>query len=169
MRLCFRLSTYILYTLVESTQSFTSSYLAGPEYTSSLNHIQVLGTHCLRPCTVFTMLLGSLGLLMATALPLALAQSQCSATQKCPASAPCCSEYGFCGTAGSTYCQQGCEPLRTLSLGSLGRVPAVQNAETTRRLQYPHVMSSEPAVQVAVHQLPRQSRPTTVERDAVQW
>ncbi|KAJ1311229.1 hypothetical protein OPQ81_009729 [Rhizoctonia solani] len=34
----------------------------------------------------------------------------CNATTPCPASAPCCSEFGFCGT-GSQFCLGGCNPL----------------------------------------------------------
>jgi len=34
----------------------------------------------------------------------------CNSTSPCPASAPCCSEFGFCGT-GSQFCLGGCNPL----------------------------------------------------------
>ncbi|OXH41529.1 hypothetical protein J008_00612 [Cryptococcus neoformans] len=41
-------------------------------------------------------------------LPKAAAQT-CNATNLCPSTAPCCSEYGYCGT--DSYCLGGCEPL----------------------------------------------------------
>ncbi|CAE6413143.1 unnamed protein product [Rhizoctonia solani] len=48
---------------------------------------------------------------LATTTGLVAAQGRtCNATSSCPASAPCCSEFGFCGT-GSQFCLGGCNPL----------------------------------------------------------
>jgi hypothetical protein len=38
-----------------------------------------------------------------------LAQN-CSSEEQCPERAPCCSEYGWCGT-GQAFCLGGCEPF----------------------------------------------------------
>lgn len=48
--------------------------------------------------------------LLTTSAGFVAAQRTCNATSLCPASAPCCSEFGFCGT-GSQFCLGGCNPL----------------------------------------------------------
>ncbi|KAG7095355.1 hypothetical protein E1B28_006114 [Marasmius oreades] len=42
--------------------------------------------------------------------------TQCNITNPCPKSAPCCSEFGFCGT--DDFCLGGCNPLTSFSLTS---------------------------------------------------
>lgn len=51
--------------------------------------------------------LGALAVLSAV-VP-ALAETLCNIDSPCPARAPCCSPYGFCGTA--AFCLGGCNPL----------------------------------------------------------
>jgi len=41
----------------------------------------------------------------------------CNVTQNCPSSAPCCSEFGFCGST-EAYCLGGCNPLYSNALDS---------------------------------------------------
>ncbi|KAB5590777.1 Glycoside hydrolase family 16 protein [Ceratobasidium theobromae] len=50
--------------------------------------------------------------LLMTAAGLVAAQGgrTCNATSLCPSSAPCCSEFGFCGS-GPQFCLGGCNPL----------------------------------------------------------
>jgi len=40
----------------------------------------------------------------------------CSSGEECPERAPCCSEYGWCGT-GQAFCLGGCEPFGELWFG----------------------------------------------------
>jgi hypothetical protein len=50
------------------------------------------------------------GLILGLTLAITQTSAQtCNATSLCPASAPCCSEFGFCGI--DTFCLGGCEPL----------------------------------------------------------
>lgn len=42
--------------------------------------------------------------------------TQCNVTTPCPKSAPCCSEFGFCGS--DEFCLGGCNPLTSFSLTS---------------------------------------------------
>nr|ODN85717.1 hypothetical protein L203_04591 [Cryptococcus depauperatus CBS 7841] len=60
-------------------------------------------------------------------LPETLAQA-CNATSLCPASAPCCSEYGYCGKG--SYCLGGCEPLYSHQLTSCRANPICMSQET---------------------------------------
>jgi len=53
----------------------------------------------------------------------------CNATKLCPATAPCCSEYGFCGTG--DFCLGGCNPISSFSLDSCMPEPVCQNANHT--------------------------------------
>ncbi|WVQ94131.1 hypothetical protein IAU59_001209 [Kwoniella sp. CBS 9459] len=62
-----------------------------------------------------------------TLIPQAAAQN-CNATTLCPASAPCCSEYGFCGSG--SYCLGGCEPLYSNKPTSCRPNPICQSGET---------------------------------------
>jgi len=41
----------------------------------------------------------------------------CNATSLCPAAAPCCSEFGYCGT-GNQFCLAGCNPFQSHTLNS---------------------------------------------------
>ncbi|KAM6503356.1 glycoside hydrolase family 16 protein [Amanita muscaria] len=52
--------------------------------------------------------------------------TSCNATNLCPASAPCCSEFGFCGTG--TYCLGGCNPFASNTLTSCRPNPVCQSA-----------------------------------------
>jgi hypothetical protein len=40
-----------------------------------------------------------------------------NATSLCPAAAPCCSEFGYCGT-GNQFCLAGCNPFQSHTLDS---------------------------------------------------
>lgn len=53
----------------------------------------------------------------------------CSATVKCPASAPCCSEFGFCGTG--QFCLGGCNPLWSSSPNACIPAPICQSGNYT--------------------------------------
>lgn len=56
------------------------------------------------------------------------AQSQptCSAGSLCPSDAPCCSQYGECGTG--AYCLGGCDPMYSFDLNSCMPAPVCQSA-----------------------------------------
>ncbi|KAI1822504.1 carbohydrate-binding module family 18 [Xylaria intraflava] len=49
----------------------------------------------------------------------------CSLTQKCPESAPCCSQYGQCGVG--AYCLGGCDPRMSFSLDACVPAPVCQS------------------------------------------
>ncbi|KAJ2971538.1 hypothetical protein NUW58_g9389 [Xylaria curta] len=49
----------------------------------------------------------------------------CSLTQKCPEEAPCCSQYGQCGTG--AYCLGGCDPRMSFSLDACVPAPVCQD------------------------------------------
>lgn len=53
----------------------------------------------------------------------------CNTTSLCPSSAPCCSEYGYCGT--DTFCLGGCNPLGSHSLDSCRPNPVCKDAKYT--------------------------------------
>ncbi|KAH7041584.1 glycoside hydrolase family 16 protein [Microdochium trichocladiopsis] len=53
------------------------------------------------------------------------AAPKCSLTQKCPESAPCCSQYGACGAG--AYCLGGCDPRMSFSLDSCVPAPVCQS------------------------------------------
>ncbi|KAI9930664.1 hypothetical protein ASPWEDRAFT_171288 [Aspergillus wentii DTO 134E9] len=53
------------------------------------------------------------------------ATTSCSTSQQCPEEAPCCSQYGQCGTG--TYCLGGCDPLSSFSLDSCAPAPICKN------------------------------------------
>jgi len=70
------------------------------------------------------------------ALPLLLAAfsgvaeaTACNATSPCPLSAPCCSEYGFCGTG--SFCLGGCDPFASNTLDSCRPEPICKDANFT--------------------------------------
>ncbi|KAH9230379.1 glycoside hydrolase family 16 protein [Colletotrichum gloeosporioides 23] len=56
---------------------------------------------------------------------LAQTPPSCSLTQKCPESAPCCSQYGQCGTG--AYCLGGCDPRMSFSLDACVPAPVCQD------------------------------------------
>jgi len=70
--------------------------------------------------------------LFTLALPLVLAQTgaTCNATVSCPVTAPCCSEFGFCGST-EAFCLGGCNPLWSNSLTSCSPNPVCENAVHT--------------------------------------
>ncbi|EGO03736.1 glycoside hydrolase family 16 protein [Serpula lacrymans var. lacrymans S7.3] len=53
----------------------------------------------------------------------------CNQTSLCPSTAPCCSEYGFCGSG--YYCLGGCNPLYSNSLDSCKPNPICESANYT--------------------------------------
>ncbi|KAF9467892.1 glycoside hydrolase family 16 protein [Collybia nuda] len=55
--------------------------------------------------------------------------TSCNITNPCPASAPCCSEFGFCGT--DHFCLGGCNPLASKSLDSCRNNPVCKDANHT--------------------------------------
>ncbi|KAH9941782.1 glycoside hydrolase family 16 protein [Epithele typhae] len=57
------------------------------------------------------------------------AQQTCNATTQCGTAAPCCSEFGFCGT--DSFCLGGCNPLWSKSLTSCMPEPVCQSANLT--------------------------------------
>lgn len=63
-------------------------------------------------------------LLQATTV-LAQTPPSCSLDKKCPESAPCCSQYGQCGTG--AFCLGGCDPRMSFSLDSCAPAPVCQN------------------------------------------
>ncbi|EQK98221.1 cell wall glucanase (Utr2) [Ophiocordyceps sinensis CO18] len=59
----------------------------------------------------------------------AVLAAKCSDKQQCPETAPCCSQYGECGTG--AFCLGGCEPRMSFSLDSC--VPAPVCKSTTSK------------------------------------
>ncbi|KAJ7510498.1 glycoside hydrolase family 16 protein, partial [Mycena galericulata] len=53
-----------------------------------------------------------------------------NATTLCPAEAPCCSEFGYCGT-GSLYCLGGCNPFQSNTLESCKPNPVCKSTTYT--------------------------------------
>jgi len=51
----------------------------------------------------------------------------CNVTTKCPATAPCCSEFGFCGST-EAFCLGGCNPLYSNALDSCKPNPVCENS-----------------------------------------
>ncbi|KAJ6557946.1 glycoside hydrolase family 16 protein [Mycena capillaripes] len=68
--------------------------------------------------------------LLSLALPLVQAVATCNVTTSCPASAPCCSEFGFCGST-EAFCLGGCNPLYSNTLDSCLPNPVCKNAVHT--------------------------------------
>ncbi|KAG8955243.1 hypothetical protein FRC03_011244, partial [Tulasnella sp. 419] len=58
-----------------------------------------------------------------------MASTTCSADKHCPKSAPCCSEFGFCGTG--TFCLGGCNPLHSFALDSCTPSPICKDNSIT--------------------------------------
>lgn len=55
----------------------------------------------------------------------------CSAEVLCPETAPCCSQYGYCGTGRN--CLSGCNPLASFQPGACAPIPACQDNEVSVR------------------------------------
>lgn len=55
----------------------------------------------------------------------ASAAINCGSGTQCPSSAPCCSQYGQCGTG--AYCLGGCDPVNSFSLDSCTPEPICQS------------------------------------------
>ncbi|KAK5005536.1 hypothetical protein LTR28_007592, partial [Elasticomyces elasticus] len=66
-------------------------------------------------------------LLVSTAVSFAQDIPTCGANSPCPASAPCCSQYGQCGVG--AYCLGGCDPRYSHSLTSCVAAPACASAD----------------------------------------
>ncbi|KAF7319129.1 Glycoside hydrolase family 16 protein [Mycena chlorophos] len=66
--------------------------------------------------------------LISLAIPFVNAQAgqTCNVTTSCLAAAPCCSEYGFCGTT-EAFCLGGCNPLYSYKLDSCLPNPVCQS------------------------------------------
>ncbi|KDQ16709.1 glycoside hydrolase family 16 protein [Botryobasidium botryosum FD-172 SS1] len=71
----------------------------------------------------------ALPLLAAVAPVVAQGGQICGPGKLCPASAPCCSEYGFCGSG--HFCLGGCNPLWSKSPGSCEPEPVCKDATHT--------------------------------------
>lgn len=75
-------------------------------------------------------LLASFPVLLALAAGVARATSTCNVTSPCSLStAPCCSEFGFCGT--NNFCLGGCNPYASKSLSSCRPEPLCQDSQYT--------------------------------------
>ncbi|KAF2168583.1 glycoside hydrolase family 16 protein [Zasmidium cellare ATCC 36951] len=66
-------------------------------------------------------------LLATFSLTLAADAPTCSPTQKCPDSAPCCSQYGQCGVG--AYCLGGCDPESSFDLQSCVAAPTCKSGD----------------------------------------
>lgn len=75
-------------------------------------------------------------------LPKAAAQT-CNATNLCPSTAPCCSEYGYCGT--DSYCLGGCEPLCKPTIAIYGGDVADRMQTPTKSLHAGQILSVLPS------------------------
>jgi len=62
-----------------------------------------------------------------TALAQTTAEIKCSLSSHCPESAPCCSQYGACGTG--AYCLGGCDPLSSHKLSSCVPAPVCRSQD----------------------------------------
>lgn len=58
------------------------------------------------------------------------ADATCNITTLCPATAPCCSEFGFCGST-EAFCLGGCNPLYSNALDSCKPNPVCKSAVHT--------------------------------------
>jgi len=67
--------------------------------------------------------------LAASLVPSLVTAQSCNATSLCGASAPCCSEFGFCGTG--TYCLGGCNPIYSHTVTSCEPAPICQDKTYT--------------------------------------
>ncbi|KAJ6608674.1 concanavalin A-like lectin/glucanase domain-containing protein [Mycena sp. CBHHK59/15] len=54
----------------------------------------------------------------------------CNGTSLCPAAAPCCSEFGYCGT-GNQFCLAGCNPFQSHTLDSCRPGPLCKSTKYT--------------------------------------
>ncbi|SCW00172.1 LAFE_0B11034g1_1 [Lachancea fermentati] len=53
---------------------------------------------------------------------------ECNSSQSCPESAPCCSQYGVCGTG--SYCLGGCDPKFSYSIDACMPMPVCKDTTT---------------------------------------
>ncbi|CDR37637.1 CYFA0S01e13850g1_1 [Cyberlindnera fabianii] len=53
----------------------------------------------------------------------------CNATNSCPEDAPCCNQFGECGTG--SYCLGGCHPLYSYDIDACMPMPVCKNISTT--------------------------------------
>ncbi|KAJ7100019.1 glycoside hydrolase family 16 protein [Mycena belliarum] len=69
--------------------------------------------------------------ILSLSLPLLVnAVATCNVTTACPTSAPCCSEFGFCGST-QPFCLGGCNPLHSNKLDSCSPNPICKSAVHT--------------------------------------
>lgn len=71
----------------------------------------------------------ALAVLAAVASVSAQGGQTCNSTSLCPSAAPCCSEYGYCGT--ESFCLGGCNPLGSYKLESCRPNPVCKDAKYT--------------------------------------
>ncbi|KAJ7220184.1 concanavalin A-like lectin/glucanase domain-containing protein [Mycena pura] len=69
-------------------------------------------------------------LLSFSAFLLSTEAQKCDATTLCPAAAPCCSEFGYCGT-GSQFCLGGCNPFQSHTVDSCKPSPICESTTYT--------------------------------------
>ncbi|KAJ7116501.1 concanavalin A-like lectin/glucanase domain-containing protein [Mycena epipterygia] len=69
-------------------------------------------------------------LLSFSAFLLSAEAQMCNATSLCPAAAPCCSEFGYCGT-GNQFCLGGCNPFQSHTLSSCQPSPICKSTTYT--------------------------------------
>lgn len=66
---------------------------------------------------------------LATIFAASTEATSCNATSHCPASAPCCSEFGFCGT--DNFCLGGCNPFASNAVDSCRPDPICEDETHT--------------------------------------
>ncbi|KAJ7163916.1 concanavalin A-like lectin/glucanase domain-containing protein [Mycena crocata] len=76
---------------------------------------------------MYTLVVLSLSL---SAFLLSAEAQTCNATSLCPAAAPCCSEFGYCGT-GNQFCLAGCNPFQSHTLDSCKPGPICKSTTYT--------------------------------------
>jgi beta-glucanase (GH16 family) len=74
---------------------------------------------------MFTLAVVSLSILLST---IGVSAQNCDANNKCPESAPCCSEYGYCGSE-AAHCLAGCNPLFSNTPGSCKPSPICKSQQ----------------------------------------
>jgi len=74
-------------------------------------------------------LLSALPFLLSISPSLAQGGQTCNSTSLCPSVAPCCSEFGFCGT--DNFCLGGCNPLASHTITSCRPEPICEDASFT--------------------------------------
>lgn len=74
---------------------------------------------------MFTLVVVSISILLSI---VRVSGQACNATTPCPASAPCCSEYGYCGS-GPQFCLGGCNPFFSNTLNSCQPSPICKSQQ----------------------------------------